>query len=79
MGEWTDDQLKLQLELVRRQLSARGLSENSVESIDKGSPKQPEEGLSTFPNEDSLFESPEKVDDGSPVSSLTSWGDFDET
>ena len=75
MGEWTDDQL----ELVLRQMIARGFLENSAESADEGSPKQPEEGLSTFPNEDSLFESPEKVDDGSPVSSLTSWGDFDET
>ena len=76
VGQWTDDQL----ELILQQLTRRGLLESSVGSADdERNNKESKGGSSTFRIEDDLFESPEKVDDESLVSSFTSWSQFDET
>lgn len=68
VGQWTDDQL----ELILQQLIRRGLLESSVRSADGKNNKESEGGLSTFRDEDGLFESPKKVDDESAISSFTS-------
>ena len=76
VGQWTDDQLKL----IMQQLNAKGLMERPVRNAGEKNRKHPKEGLSTFPNEDDILESPESADNGeSPITASSSWSDLDET
>ena len=75
MGQWTDDQLKL----ILQQLNAKGLMETSIGSAGEENKEHPEEGLSSFPKEEGLFQSPEIVDDNEPpITSSSSWSELDE-
>ena len=75
MRQWTDDQLKL----ILQQLNAKGLMEGSIRSAGQENKEYLEEGLSSFPKEDGLLQSPESVDDDEgPITSSSSWTELDE-
>ena len=67
------------MKLILQQLNAKGLMEKPVGKAGERK-KHSEEDQSTFPKEDDPFEGPKSVDDdGSPVTSSSSWSDSDDT
>ena len=56
------------MKLILQQLNAKSLMERPVGNAGEKNKKHPEEGLSTSPKENDLFESPESVEDNkSPI------------